>query len=150
MDATAAHAEIARCLAAHPGEEKRLLKAVELLQGGWVVPCLNAPGAVFVRSLKTGAAYRVTAGRCECRDSRAGRACKHRLARRLYLVARAAEDAQREASAKAVAEYDAHCPPPEEWEIDTSTAQEAPADDPGYDAWDDEADEDSPRGRVVH
>src|SRR5687767_5895246 len=129
---------VARYLAAHLGEEKRLLKAVALVEGGWVVPCPDAPAAVFVRSLKTGSAYRVTAGRCECKDSRAGRACKHRLARRLYLVARAAEDAQREASARAVAEYDADCPPPAEWEIDYSAAQEAPEDDPGYDAWDED------------
>jgi hypothetical protein len=158
----AAHTEIARCVAAylvaHPGEEKRLLKAVQLVKGGWVVPCSDEPGAVFVRSLKTGRPYRVGARRCECKDSRTGRACKHRLARRLYFVARAADALVEKGAALSRGIYDAasyvrsgaHAAACEEHEIrcyaepeiDYSAGQEAPEYEPALDTWDAAAEDD--------
>jgi hypothetical protein len=162
MDLTTARAELARCVARYsavpPAQQKRLDKALALVAAGAVWPCPEVPGDVLVFSERSGETYRVGPSRCECPDAeRRGAVCKHRLARRLFFVVEAALAREAKAAAlspvagdaasyvrsgahaAAVVEHEAdHY---DARELDTSTAQPFPDDDPALAAWDEDLSE---------
>ena len=90
---TLAHLQslIARFYETHPQLRRQLSRAYDLVVSGGVRSCPEMSGAFEVLSSNGVTTSRVTANLCECAAGEAGRLCYHRIARRLFVVAKQQE-----------------------------------------------------------